>query len=179
MNLFYRYHTTKHEQECHSVVRKYGVHDAISTGNQPTLHDTDEKQIGSRQNDSTGHGVEHSPELGQWASFFFGADKLSNTRDKILAASVQKSCLNPFAQPFLPESVDHSVPFEFHPEGYLQHSTVAPMYINNGVNDLTNDESGPRRSARLKQKHNMHVGHTRPCKALNHCRHSPVDETDG
>ena len=45
-----------------------------------------------------------------------------------------------------------SVPFELQPEGYLQHSTVAPININNGVNELANNESGPHRSARLKQK---------------------------
>jgi len=48
----------------------------------------------------------------------------------------------------LPESV----PFELQQEGDLQCSTVAPTNINNGVNDLVNNNSGPRRSARLRQK---------------------------
>ena len=49
----------------------------------------------------------------------------------------------------LPENVDHSVPFELQPEGY---NTVTPININNEVNNLVNNESGPRRSTRLKQK---------------------------
>ena len=65
-----------------------------------------------------------------------------------MTTSVQKSGLNQYAQPFLPESV----PFELKREGDVQCSTVAPINFNNGVNDLVKNDSGPRRSARLKQK---------------------------
>ena len=30
------------------------------------------------------------------------------------------------------------------------------------------------RSIENMQKHNLHVGHTRPCKILNHYRHNPI-----
>jgi len=58
------------------------IHDAMSTGSRTILHDTDEIQIGSRQNALTEQGDEHSPKLGQWAAFSFCADKLFNAPQK-------------------------------------------------------------------------------------------------